>query len=209
MKNNFPNKIPVFPLKGVIFFPGTNLPLNIFESRYLEMVEDSLKSQKLIGMIQSKELDGSVFKIGCLGRINTHTKTKDGRILINLLGLTRFEIVNESKNNKLYREFEVNYKEFYEDEKISNSLLKEDLLENLINNCKRLFQKQGILINWSELSKLKKYQQVCTLAMICPISVGEKQKLLEVVHLKEIAETLNEIIKFNFYQDYDDKNLIQ
>ena len=90
--NNLPKKIPIFPLRGVIFFPETNLPLNIFESRYLKMVNDTLKNNKFLGMIQSKQTDGEVYQVGCLGKINEHNRTEDGRILINLKGIIRFKI---------------------------------------------------------------------------------------------------------------------
>ena len=84
MNKEFPKKISVFPLRGAIFFPKTNLPLNIFEKRYVSMVEDALKGNKYIGMVQSKKVEGEVFKVGCLGKIDRHEKTPDGRILINL-----------------------------------------------------------------------------------------------------------------------------
>ena len=107
--NNFPKKISVFPLRGAIFFPKTNLPLNIFERRYVSMIEDALKGEKYIGMGQTKKVEGDVFRVGCLGKIDRHERTSDGRILINLNGLTRFKIDEEINNDKLYREFIVNY----------------------------------------------------------------------------------------------------
>ena len=98
---NFPEVIPVFPLDGVIYFPKTNLPLNIFEQRYLDLVNDAYNKNKLMGMVQSKKEGQAVYKIGCLGKISNYQKSKDGRILINLTGITRFKIVNEIDNNKL------------------------------------------------------------------------------------------------------------
>ena len=108
MIDKFPTQIPIFPLSGVIYFPKTNLPLNIFEQRYLNLVNDAFSKNKLIGMIQSKKSDEEVYKVGCLGKINDLQKSKDGRILINLIGLTRFEVLEEVNNSKLYREFKVN-----------------------------------------------------------------------------------------------------
>ena len=99
MNKEFPKKISVFPLRGAIFFPKTNLPLNIFEKRYVSMVEDALKGNKYIGMVQSKKVEGEVFKVGCLGKIDRHEKTPDGRILINLNGLSRFKIDEEVNND--------------------------------------------------------------------------------------------------------------
>ena len=176
MKDNLPKKISIFPLRGAIFFPETNLPLNIFENRYLNMIEDSLKENGFIGMIQSKKVNEDVFKVGCLGKIEKHEKTTDGRILINLKGLIRFRIEKEISNNKLYREFFVNYDEFKDDVNLKKYKVKNDLLEKLIINSKKYFYQQGMLVDWKEISKLKAFQQIYTLAMISPFSVSEKQK---------------------------------
>ena len=100
---NFPNTIPVFPLSGVIYFPKTNLPLNIFEQRYIDLVNDTYNKDKLMGMVQSHKNGNEVYKVGCLGKISDLQKSQDGRILINLTGITRFNIIKEVQNNKLYR----------------------------------------------------------------------------------------------------------
>ena len=209
MNSNFPRKISIFPLRGAIFFPKTNLPLNIFEKRYVDMVEDALKGDKYIGMIQTKKVGGEVFKVGCLGKINNHEKTADGRILINLSGLSRFRIDQEINNNKLYREFSVSYEEFKEDINLKKYEVKNDLLKNLIHNSKKYFYQQGMLIDWNEISKLQAFQQIYTIAMISPFSVSEKQKILEVPDLNEAAITLNEITKFGFYDEFSEKETIQ
>ena len=209
MDKDFPKKISVFPLRGAIFFPKTNLPLNIFEKRYVSMVEDALKGNKYIGMVQSKKVEGEVFKVGCLGKIDRHEKTPDGRILINLNGLSRFKIDEEVNNDKLYREFIVNYEDFKEDMKLKEYEVKNEILEKLINNSKKYFSQQGVLIDWREISKLKAFEQIYTLAMISPFSVSEKQKVLEVPDLNEAASTLNEITKFGFYEDLNDKDTLQ
>ena len=209
MNKDFPKKISVFPLRGAIFFPKTNLPLNIFEKRYVSMVEDALKGNKYIGMVQSKKVEGEVFKVGCLGKIDRHEKTPDGRTLINLNGLSRFKIDEEVNNDKLYREFIVNYEDFKEDMKLKEYEVKNEILEKLINNSKKYFSQQGVLIDWREISKLKAFEQIYTLAMISPFSVSEKQKVLEVPDLNEAASTLNEITKFGFYEDLNDKDTLQ
>ena len=190
-------------------FPKTNLPLNIFEKRYVSMVEDALKGNKYIGMVQSKKVEGEVFKVGCLGKIDRHEKTPDGRILINLNGLSRFKIDEEVNNDKLYREFIVNYDDFRDDMKLKEYEVKNEILEKLINNSKKYFSQQGVLIDWREISKLKAFEQIYTLAMISPFSVSEKQKVLEVPDLNEAASTLNEITKFGFYEDLNDKDTLQ
>ncbi len=209
MIKNLPKKIPIFPLKGVIFFPETNLPLNIFEKRYLDMVEDTLNIDGLLGMIQSKKINGDIFHVGCLGKINKHERTSDGRILINLRGLTRFKIEKEIKNNKTYREFFVNYEIFKEDLNQKRNEIKDESLYKLVNYSKKFFEQQGMQINWKEFSKLKSAQQIYTLAMISPFSSSEKQKLLEIVELDDIAKTLNEITKFGFFEDSNEKTIIQ
>ena len=207
--NNFPKKIPIFPLRGVIFFPETNLPLNIFEKRYLKMVNDTLKNNKFLGMIQSKKVDGEVYNIGCLGKIDEHNRTEDGRILINLKGINRFQIDKEINNDEPYREFYVKYELFKDDTNKKNYNVTDDKLNELINNSKIFFKKNGILINWAELSKLSPQKQIYNLAMISPISVEEKQKLIEIVELDDFANILNEITKFNFYEDSNQKKILQ
>ena len=147
MLKKLPTQIPIFPLSGVIYFPKTNLPLNIFEQRYLDLVNDTLKKDKLIGMIQSKKKAEELYQVGCLGKINDFQKSKDGRILINLMGLTRFEILEEEENSKLYREFKVNYKKFSLDLKPT---IEEINIEPLMEKTKIFFKKNGLLLNWKE-----------------------------------------------------------
>ena len=194
---SYPDIIPVFPLSGVIYFPKTNLPLNIFEQRYLNLVNDAYKKDKLMGMVQSKNENNSVYKIGCLGKISDYQKSKDGRILVNLTGVARFEILDEVVNNKLYREFKVNYKIFEED--LSKKESKIDS-SNLMEKTKVFFKRNGLLINWSEFEKLDQVQKINTLAMISPITIEEKQKLLETTSLKEKATTLENIINFYLHE---------
>ena len=192
----YPSIIPVFPLSGVIYFPKTNLPLNIFEERYLNLVSDAYDNDKLMGMIQSKG-DNSVYNVGCLGKINDYQKSADGRILINLTGITRFEILDEEINDKLYREFRVDYKSF------ENDLVKEtrDLnISNLMDKAKIFFKKSGLLLNWKEFEKLDQAQKINTLAMISPVTNEEKQKILEAVTLNEKIKTLESIISFFLYE---------
>ena len=208
MINNLPNKIPVFPLRSAIFFPETNLPLNIFEPRYLKMVEKSIKEDSFLGMIQSKVVEGDVFQVGCLGKINNHKKTEDGRVLINLYGLTRFKIDKEIKNNEPFREFQVSYDVFKEDLGKKYSI-DDNLFEEVKKNSKNLFSRQGMALNWGQLSKLKKSQQIFTLVMISPFTVSEKQKLLEIPKINEIAKTFIEITNFAFYENLSEDNMLQ
>ena len=193
----FPNEIPIFPLSGVIYFPKTELPLNIFEQRYLDLVNDSIQKDKLIGMIQSRKKGEEVYKVGCLGKISDFQKSDGGRILINLTGITRFEILEESKSSKLYREFKVDYKKFSLD---LQPALQEVEVKPLIKKAKLFFEKNGLLLNWKEFEKLDKLRMINTLAMIAPITNEEKQKLLESVSLVEKVKTLEYIINFYLYE---------
>ena len=173
------------------------------------MIEESLEGNNLIGMIQSKKFSGEVFKVGCLGKIDKHERTSDGRILINLKGLTRFKIDKEVNNDKAFREFMVNYDEFKEDLNINVNDIQNSLISELIKNSKKYFYLQKILIDWNEISKLKNFQIIYTLAMISPFSVVEKQKLLETPNLNEVAKTLNEILKFGLYDSPDETKIVQ
>ena len=205
MDDKFPYHIPVFPLSGVIYFPKTNLPLNIFEKRYLDLVNDAIKKDKLMGMIQSKKSDDEVYKIGCLGKISDYQKSDDGRILINLTGLTRFEVLEEKTNAKLYREFKVNYKKFILDLKP----IKEEInIEPLMGKVKIFFKKSGLLLNWKEFEKLNQVQKINTLSMIAPVTNEEKQKLLESVSLEEKVKVLINIVNFYLHEvDFSNRTL--
>ena len=203
---SFPNQIPIFPLNGVIYFPKTNLPLNIFEQRYLDLVNDVIRKDKLMGMIQSKRKDEELYKVGCLGKISDFKKSKDGRILINLTGITRFEVLKEEKNSKLYREFKVDYKRFSLDLKPT---LEEISTESLMKKTEFFFKKSGFLLNWKEFEKLDKVQKINTLAMIAPVTNEEKQKLLESISLKEKARTLEDIINFYLHESDFNNQTIQ
>ena len=203
----FPNIIPIFPLNGVIYFPKTNLPLNIFEQRYLDLVNDTFKRDKFMGMVQSqRDRENEVYKVGCLGKISDFQKSEDGRILINLTGITRFKILEEVKNKKLYREFKVDYKNFEQD--LLSPSADQDI-ENLMNKAKIFFKKNGLLLNWREFEKLDKAQKINTMSMISPITNEEKQKLLEAISIKDKVETLESIISFYLYEGSFENQTVQ
>ena len=194
---SYPSIIHVFPLSGVIYFPKTNLPFNIFEQRYIDLVNDFYNKNKLMGMVQSKRESDLVYSVGCLGKIVDYQKSKDGRILINLNGITRFKILKEEPNNKLYREFKVNYENF-EDDLIEK---KEEINSlYLMEKTKIFFKRSGLLLNWKEFEKLGPDQKINTLGMIAPITNEEKQKILESVTLYEKIKTLESIIDFYLHE---------
>ena len=203
---SFPNIIPIFPLNGVIYFPKTNLPLNIFEQRYLDLIKDTYNKDKLMGMVQSQKDSNEVYKVGCLGKISDYQKSRDGRILINLTGIIRFNIIEEVKNNKLYREFKVDYKNFQTDlEQLSSA----QSTDNLMSKAKIFFKKNGLLLNWNEFEKLDKLQKINTLSMIAPITNEEKQKLLEALTITDKIQTLDSIVSFYLHEVNFDNQTIQ
>jgi Lon protease-like protein len=202
----FPGIIPIFPLSGVIYFPKTNLPLNIFEQRYLDLVNDAYNKDKLMGMVHSKKTGSTVYDIGCLGKISDYQKSKDGRVLINLTGISRFKILKEVSNKKLYREFQVNYDSFSEDINNTNSQTDSN---DLMKNAKVFFKRNGLLLNWKEFEKLDPVQKINTLAMIAPITNEEKQKLLETISLKSKINTLNNIIGFYLHETNFNNQTVQ
>ena len=210
MKLNLPDTIPIFPLSGVIFFPKAILPLNIFEPKYLALVNDCIRSNKYMGMIQSKRDTSEVYSVGCLGKITEHKKTKDGKMLINLTGVSRFEINSEINNNKVYREFNVSYQKFLEDQDLKK---KQTLMFEKINEInektKIFFKKNGLLLNWAEFEKLDQNQKINTLAMIAPISNEEKQMILESVHVDSKVNVLSKIIDFYLHENSTNKITLQ
>ena len=199
---NFPKIIPIFPLSNFIIFPKTAVPLNIFEPRYLEMINDSMKAEKFIGMVQPKTIKNFdntklpvLHKIGCLGKINSFKETDDGRYLIELKGLIRFEIINEVTNNKKYREVKVNFDNYFHDLDEKKEDLKFSDLELIFKDFKTLFERRGFIINWKALEKQSLDETINALAMTSPFSLEEKQVLLEAKNLNvrktRIAEILN------------------
>ena len=206
MTDKFPDQIPIFPLSGVIYFPKTNLPLNIFEERYLNLVTDAYKNDKLMGMVQSKREGKSVYQVGCLGKISDFQKSRDGRILINLTGISRFKILEEVSNSKLYREFKVDYKNFESD--VKNEPFEIDT-ESLMSKTKIFFKRNGLLLNWKEFEKLDQLQRINTLAMIAPVTNEEKQKMLEAVSIKDKVRTLESVISFYLYDSSFNNQTIQ
>jgi Lon protease-like protein len=198
--NNLPKIIPVFPLSNFIIFPKTTVPLNIFEPRYIDMINDSMKSDKLIGMIQPKKVIDEVtppilHNIGCLGKITSFKETEDERYVIELKGLIRFSIIKEIKSSKKYREYEVDFNDFNKDLEEKKEQIKFSDLELIFKDLKSLFEKRGFIINWKELEKQSLDETINALAMASPFSLEEKQVLLEAENLgirkNKIAEILS------------------
>ena len=199
-KDNLPKKLPVFPLSNFIIFPKTTVPLNIFETRYIEMINDSMKSNKLIGMIQPRVLNNKddftpeLYQIGCMGKITSFKETDDGRYLIDLKGIIRFKILEEINSDKKYRECKIDFQNFYEDLENKKEELKFSDLELIFKDLKTLFERRGFIINWKGLEKQSLDETINALAMASPFTLEEKQVLLEAKDLKirktKIAEIL-------------------
>ena len=211
-KNNLPNTIPVFPISNFIIFPKTTVPLNIFEPRYIDMINDSMKSNKLIGMIQPKktgyDLTSPVlYSIGCLGKITSFKETQDGRYLIELKGLIRFEIIKEIVTTKKYREFEIDFKKFNHDLDEKKEELKFSDLELIFKDLKSLFEKRGFVINWKELEKQSLDETINALTMASPFSLEEKQVLLEAENLRIRKNKMSEILSTYTYDIFNNTTL--
>ena len=210
--NNFPRIISVFPLSNFIIFPNTTVPLNIFEPRYLDMVNDSMKSDKLIGMIQPKNSkdENNVPKlhhVGCLGKIISFRETEDGRYLIEIKGKIRFQIINELNTDKKYRSVEVDYNDYLNDLSDEKEKLNFSDLELIFKDLKSLFEKRGFIINWKALEKQSLNETINALAMASPFSLEEKQILLEAKNLDIRKNKISEILKTYTFDDYENTTL--
>ena len=211
--SDLPKKIPVFPLSNFIIFPKTTIPLNIFETRYIEMINDSMSSNKLIGMIQPlsqnnvNQEDINLHQVGCLGKIVSFKETEDNRYLIELKGLIRFQIMNEIKSKKKYREYEVDFKRFNHDLDDKKEKLKFSDLELIFKDLKTLFEKRGFIINWKELEKQSLDEIINALAMASPFSLEEKQVLLEAENLNIRKNKIAEILTTYTYDIFDNTTI--
>ena len=207
---NLPKEIPVFPLSNFIIFPKTTVPLNIFEPRYIEMVDDAMKGNRVIGMIQPRKSNENIpilYKVGCAGKIISFNETEDGRYLIVLSGTSRFKITKELETEKLYRKFRVDFKDFFYDLDKKNEEIKFSDLELIFKNLKSLFIKQGYKIDWNELKKQSLNQTINTLAMASPFSLEEKQILLETSNLNERKKKLELILSTYSFGNFDNKTI--
>ena len=209
---NLPKILPIFPLSNFIIFPKTTVPLNIFEPRYIDMINDSMMSDKLIGLIQPKKasddlVSPDLHNIGCLGKITSFKETEDGRYLIELKGLIRFEVKKEIETTKKYREYEVDFKRFNHDLDDKKEQLKFSDLELIFKDLKTLFEKRGFIINWKELEKQSLDETINALAMASPFSLEEKQILLEAENLSIRKNKIAEILSTYTYDIYDNTTL--
>ena len=209
--NNLPTELPIFPLSNFIIFPKTTVPLNIFEPRYIDMINDSMKSNKMIGMIQPNASIASdipeLHEVGCLGKITSFRETEDKRFLIELKGLIRFVKIKEVKTTNKYRTLKVDYRNFCQD--LEN--IKEDLkftdLELIFKDLKSLFERRGFVINWRALEKQSLDETINALAIASPFSLEEKQMLLEAKNLDNRKNKISQILSTYTYDIYDNNTV--
>ena len=212
-KEDLPKKIAVFPLSNFIVFPKTTVPLNIFEPRYIDMVNDCMKSNKLIGMIQPKILRNEnldipeLYKIGCMGKIINSQKTDDGRYLIELQGLIRFNIINEIASKKKYRECEISFDKFYDDLLDQKENLKFSDLELIFKDLKSLFERRGLIINWKALENQSLNETINALAMASPFTLEEKQVLLETKNLDARKTKIADILTTYTFDQFNNTTI--
>ena len=211
-KEDLPNKIPVFPLSNFIIFPKTTVPLNIFEPRYIDMINDSMKSNKLIGMIQPKtsnikQIKPELHEVGCLGKITSFRETEDGRFLIEIKGLVRFRKITELDTENKYRVLQINFEDFYQDLENKKENLKFSDLELIFKDLKSLFEKRGFIINWKALEKQSLDETINALAMASPFSLEEKQVLLEAKNLDNRKEKISQILSTYTFDNFDNTTI--
>ena len=210
---DLPKKIAVFPLSNFIVFPKTTVPLNIFEPRYVDMINDCMKSNKLIGMIQPKIIKNKnletpeLYKIGCMGKIVNLQKTDDGRYLIELKGLIRFNIISEIISRKKYRECEISFNKFYDDLSDKKENLKFSDLELIFKDLKNLFEKRGFVINWKALENQSLNETINALAMASPFTLEEKQVLLETENLDARKSKIADILTTYTFDQFNNTTI--
>ena len=200
MPDNF--DLPIFPLNGTILFPETNIPLNIFEQRYLDMVDFALSTNKKFGMIQSKD-DGVLYNIGCIGKIISYEETNDGRYLINILGEKYFEVLNEKKIKNLFRTVEA--KEFVPNKPLKKDQIDEQTKHSLIQKYINFVKSSKYEVDFNFLEKIEPLALIKFIAMAAPFGAAEKQMLLETYQSDILASKL--ITLFDYYTTSNNKSL--
>ncbi len=195
-------EVPIFPLNGAVLFPGTSLPLNIFEKRYIEMVDYALSKERYIGMIQSDEKN-NLYKIGCIGKIHSFSETTDGRYLISLQGTNCFKVKKEIKKKYKFRLIEAEMLDFKEDKNFINEKQKNYLLEKY----NQYIKVKKINLNLEEIQNIDFNQIIKFIAMISPFSDIEKQVLLETKSLSDFYKKLQSILELEIVEDDINKTI--
>jgi uncharacterized protein len=197
---SLPTRFPIFPLRGALLLPGGNLPLNVFEPRYLQMVRDAMQTDRVIGMIQPVHDEGragrpEIFGVGCAGRISNFSETEDGRILITLSGAMRFDVAEELAVTTPYRQVVADFERWRGD--IDPAAPTDDARETLLQVLEGFFKRHGIEADWSAIRKAPIIALVTSLAMICPFAASEKQALLEAPSVEKQAQLLAALMEMD------------
>ena len=194
INGDLPELIPLFPLKGVVMFPDTYLPLNVFEPRYIEMINKAISSNnRLVGMIQpNNSTQDKLYDVGCAGKIIKFEETEDKRYLITLKGLSRFDLISEENNRKNFKEAQIKW------DRYSRDLQKKNVNEKftvLKASLKKYFNINNIKVNFELIDKCNDYNFVDQITMICPLAFEEKQLLLETILISKRVNLLQSIIE--------------
>ncbi len=206
-ENNLPSDIPIFPLPGAVVFPFGTLPLNIFEPRYIAMIESVLGNHRMIGMIQpipgQAKDEKKLYPVGCAGKIVSFTETNDSRFLIELAGISRFKLKKDLGLTQGFRRIAPNWVPFYSDLKNDYDLL--DLSELLVE-LKKYFEKNNINVDLEEINKISKEQILSSIPQICSFKVVEKQAILEANSIEDRLEVLISLLRMHTLEGDDREN---
>lgn len=201
--DQLPTSVPIFPLDNVLLLPFGKLPLNIFEERYLKMALDSLKSHRMIGVIQPKNNNNELFTMGCIGKITSFIETPDYRVVLNLEGVCRFVLEERNLTPSGYYQAKINSLDYLDDLKSIEPHIDRS---SLITKYKNFFKMKKLEIDKDVLSETSNLQLLSTLAMLAPFNKIDKQAILESPNLIERVNTINSILDLNTFQVVSNKN---
>ena len=206
-QNNLPTEIPIFPLPGAVLFPHGTLPLNIFEPRYIAMVESVLGSHRMIGMIQpvpeKENSPNDLYPIGCAGKIISFTETNDSRYLIELEGISRFKFKKELESTKGFRRVTPDWTPFQKDLQSDYDLLD---LNDLLKALKKYFEKNNVNVDLNEIAKISKEQVLASIPQICSFKVVEKQAILEAFTVEDRVSVLISLLNMYTLDGSENEN---
>ena len=194
---DLPSSVPLFPLDNVLLLPFGKLPLNIFEERYIHMALDSLKTHRMIGVIQPKNNNNELFMVGCIGKITSYIETPDYRIVLNLEGVSRFVLEERELTSKGYYQGIINTSNFTDDLSFIEPNIERTAL---IQKYTKYFKMKKLEIDKDVLSETSNLQLLSTLAMLAPFNKIDKQAILEAVNIKDRINTINSILDLNTFQ---------
>ena len=198
-----PSSIPIFPLDNVLLLPFGKLPLNIFEERYIKMTLDSLKTNRMIGIIQPKNNNNELFQMGCIGKITSYIETPDYRLVLNLEGVCRFVLHERNLTPHGYYQATIDSQDYFSD--LNNMEPNVDRVE-LIQKYTNFFKMKKLEIDKEVLAETSNLQLLSTLAMLAPFNKLDKQAILESPDISTRIDTLNSILDLNTFQVVSNKN---